>query len=92
MNKETELFDIFGDHATTEAEKRYAKMTGETIPDYDGGFNSDTSFDDKDKPKSKTIFDLEMLFQLTQNITDAGGMDDHNSIGTNIMGITNATK
>ena len=66
-------------------------MTRETIPDYDGGFESDTSSKDEDKSKPKTTFDLGLLFQLTPSIVGAGGMDDHNPIGTNAMGVTNAT-
>ena len=40
----------------------------------------------------KTIFDLEMLFQLTPSIAGARGIDNHNSIGTNTTGVTNTTK
>ena len=90
LNVATELFTSFGDHAT-EAAQRYAQMTWETIQDYDGGFDSDTSSDDKNKPKSKIVFDLEMLFQLTPIIAGTGGMDDQNSIGTNQTGLTDAT-
>ena len=61
LNAATILFASFGDHAT-EAAQRHVQMTGDTIPDYDEGFDSDTSSDDKNEPKSKTVFDLEMLF------------------------------
>ena len=71
MNAATELFDSFGDHPT-EAAQRYAQMTGEPLPAYDGGFDSDTSSDDENEPKPKTVFDLGMLFQLTPSIVGAG--------------------
>ena len=91
LNTETEVFAIFGDHAT-EADRLNAKMTGAIIPDYDVGFESDTSSEDEDEPKPKSTFDLGLLFQLTPNLADAGGMDDHNSIETNTTGVTNATQ
>ena len=66
-------------------------MTGETLPAYDGGFDSDTSSDDENGPKLKTVLDLGMLFQLTTSIEGTGGMDDQNSIRTNTTGLTNVT-
>ena len=42
MNAETEVFTIFGDHAT-EADWLNAKITGVIILDYVGGFESNTS-------------------------------------------------
>ena len=67
-------------------------MSGEIIPDYNGGFERDTSSKDEDEPKPKTTLDLGLLFQLTPSLAGIGGMDDHNSIGTNATGVTNATK
>ena len=50
LNAETELFTSFGD-PTTEAVRRRAQANGETLPAYDGGFDSDTSSDDESESK-----------------------------------------
>ena len=58
-----ELFELFGDH-TTEVVQRRSQADGETRPLYDASFNSDTSSDDENDSKPKTVLDLRMLFQL----------------------------
>ena len=90
LKAETELFAIFRDHAT-EADRLNAKMTGAIIPEYNGGFDSATSSEDEDEPKPKITFDLRLLFNLTPSLVDAGWIDNQNSIGTNVTGVTNAT-
>ena len=75
MKAATDIFAVFGDHAT-EADRLNAKMTGAIIPEYDGGFDSDTSSDDKDEPKPKTTLDLRLTFNLTPSLAGAGGMDN----------------
>ena len=67
-------------------------MTGAIIPEYNGGFDSDTSSEDEDELNPKTTFDLRLLFNLTPSLAGAGGMDDQNSIGTNATGTSNATQ
>ena len=89
LKAETDLFAIFGDHAT-EADRLNAKMTGAVIPEY--GFDSDPSSKDEDEPKPKTTFDLRLIFNLTRSLAGAGKMDDQNSIGTNATGVSNATQ
>ena len=89
LKAKTDIFPVFRDHAT-EADRLNAKMTGAVILEYDGGFDSDTSSDDKDEPKPKVTFDLKMIFNLTPSLAGVGGMDDQNSIGTNATGTSNA--
>ena len=79
FNKGITVVELFRDH-TTEVERRYVQANRETLPQYDTGFNSDTSFDDESDSKLKTVFYLRMLFQLKPTSAEASGMDNHNSI------------
>ena len=67
-------------------------MTGAIIPEYHGGFDSDTDSNDEDEPRTKPEFDLQLLFNLTPSLAGARGMDDQNLIGTNATGASNATQ
>ena len=91
LKAKTDIFAVFGDHAT-EAARLNAALTGAIIPEYHGGFDSDTDSDDEDEPRPKPTFDLKMIFNLTPSLAGAGGMDDQNSIGTNATGTSNATQ
>ena len=91
LKAKTDIFAVFGDHAT-EAARLNAAMTGAIIPEYHGGFDSDTDSDDEDEPRQKPKFDLKMLFNLKPSLSGAGGMDDQNSIGTNATGTSNVTQ
>ena len=91
LKAKTDIFAVFGDHAT-EAARLNAAMTGAIIPEYYGGFDSDTDSDDEDEPRQKPKFDLKMLFNLRPSLSGAGGMDDQNSIGTNATGTSNVTQ
>ena len=90
LQEELDIFASFGDQYT-EADRQRAEMNGETLPIYEGGFDSDTSSDDEE-PKQKKVFDLQLLIQLAPCTAGAVGMDDHNSIGTGATGLTNATR
>ena len=67
-------------------------MTGAVIPEYNGGFDSDTSSEEDDEPKPKATFDLRLIFNLTPSLPGAERMDDKNSIGTNATRTSNATQ
>ena len=91
LKAKTDIFAVFGDHAT-EAARLNAALTGAIIPEYHGGFDSDTDSDNEDEPRPKPKFYLKMLFNLTPSLSGAGGMDDQNSIGTNATGTSNVTQ
>ena len=71
--------------------QRHAQANEETLSAYDGGFDSNTSSDDESEPKQKTIFELNLLFQLKLSIAGAVRMDNNNSIGTCTTEVINAT-
>ena len=85
-----DFFTSFGDRST-EAAQRQAEANGETLPTYDGSLKSDTSYNIENESKQKTVFYLNLLFQLSPSTAGAAGMDDNNSIGTCATGVTNAT-
>ena len=89
LKAERDLFASFGD-SSTEAEQRRAETNGETLPAYDGGFESDISSDDEDEPKQKTVLDLNLLISTITKHNRYSGMDDNNSIGTCATGLPNA--
>ena len=67
-------------------------MTGAIIPEYHGGFDSDTDSDDEDELTTKPEFDVSLIFNLRPSLAGAGGMDDNNSVGTNSTGASDATQ
>ena len=53
------MFNAIGDHAT-EAARLNADLNGAIIPEYHGGFDSDTDSDDEDEPTTKPEFDITL--------------------------------